>query len=209
MSLPTLAVPDDIALRLGRDLTDAESIRVPALLADASAQIRRYCRRDFLLHTDESAILYGHDSIILLPQYPVQSVSSVVAIGGGMGLPNVPIPWYTFDGVRKIRIDPGHGIINLPEIWWTSDLYPGTFEIVYSYGYETVPDDVVMVCANAALSVLTAPTMAAGLIGETIGPYSYRLERSGGGVAVALNAGDLAALADYRVKTGTIITSLR
>lgn len=209
MSLPTLAVPDDIALRLGRDLTDAESIRVPALLADASAQIRRYCRRDFLLHTDESAILYGHDSIILLPQYPVQSVSSVVAIGGGMGLPNVPIPWYTFDGVRKIRIDPGHGIINLPEIWWTSDLYPGTFEIVYSYGYETVPDDVVMVCANAALSVLTAPTMAAGLIGETIGPYSYRLERSGGGVAVALNAGDLAALADYRVKTGTIMTSIR
>jgi hypothetical protein len=209
MSLPTLAVPDDIALRLGRDLTDAESIRVPALLADASAQIRRYCRRDFLLHTDESAILYGHDSIILLPQYPVQSGPSVVAIGGGMGLPNVPIPWYTFDGVRKIRIDPGHGIINLPEIWWTSDLYPGTFEIVYSYGYETVPDDVVMVCANAALSVLTAPTMAAGLIGETIGPYSYRLERSGGGVAVALNAGDLAALADYRVKTGTIITSLR
>lgn len=209
MSLPPLATPDDIAARLGRDLTDAENQRAPVLLADASAQVRRYCRRDFLQHTDESVILYGHDSEILLPQYPVQSVTSVTAIGGGMGLPNVPIPWYTFDGVRKIRIDPGHGIINLPEIWWTSDLYPGTFEIVYSYGYEIVPDDVVMVCANAALSVLTAPTMAAGVIGETIGPYSYRLERGGGGVAVALTSADLAALKDYRITAGTIMTRLR
>ena len=209
MSLPPLATADDIAARLGRDLTDAENLRVAALLGDASAQIRRYCRRDFLLHVDEPAVLFGHDSLILLPQYPVQSVTSVTAIGGGMGLPNVPIPWYTFDGIRTIRIDPGHGIINLPEIWWTSDLYPGTFEVVYSFGYEAVPDDVVMVCANAALSVLAAPTLAAGVIGETIGPYSYRLERSGGGVAVALTQGDLAALKDYRVTSGTIMTSLR
>lgn len=209
MSLTPLATADDIAARLGRDLTDAEELRAPALLGDASAQIRRYCRRDFLLHADESVTLFGHDSLILLPQYPVQSVTSVTAIGGGMGLPNVPIPWYSFDGIRTIRIDPGHGIINLPEVWWTSSLYPGTFEIVYSYGYTTVPDDVVMVCANAALSVLTAPTLAAGVIGETIGPYSYRLERSGGGVAVALTQGDLAALKDYRITSGTIMTSLR
>ena len=209
MSLPPLATADDIAARLGRDLTDAENLRAAALLSDASAQIRRYCRRDFLLHADESAIVFGRDSLILLPQYPVQSVTSVTAIGGGMGLPNVPIPWYTFDGIRTIRIDPGHGIINLPEIWWTSDLYPGTFEIVYSFGYASVPDDVVMVCANAALSVLTAPTLAAGVIGETIGSYSYRLERSGGGVAVALTQGDLAALKDYRVTSGTIMTQLR
>ena len=209
MSLTPLATADDIAARLGRDLTDAENLRAPALLADASAQIRRYCRRDFLLHVDEEVTVYGHDSEILLPQYPVQSVTSVAAIGGGMGLPDVPIPWYTFDGVRKIRIDPGHGIINLPEIWWTSDLYPGTFRIVYSFGYDEVPEDVVMVCANASMSVLTAPTLAAGVIGETIGPYSYRLERSGGGVSVALTQGDLAALKDYRTTSGTIMTRLR
>ena len=209
MSLPPLATADDISARLGRALTDAEATRAVPLLGDASAQIRRYCRRDFLLHVSEPVVLYGHDSEILLPQYPVQEVISVTAIGGGMGLPNVPIPWYTFDGIRKIRIDPGHGIINLPEVWWTSDLYPGTFEIVYSYGYQAVPDDVIMVCANAALAVLTAPTMAAGVIGETIGPYSYRLERGGGGVAVALTSADLAALKDYRVTESTIMTRLR
>lgn len=209
MSLPTLATSDDIASRLGRPLTEPESIRAPLLLADASAQIRRYCRRDFLLHVNEAVTLHGTDSIIKLPQYPVQSVGSVTAIGGGMGLPDVPIPWFTFDGIQTIRIDPGHGIINLPEIWWTSDLYPGTFKVVYSYGYPEVPDDVVMVCANAALNVLMAPTMAAGVIGETVGPYSYRMERSGGGIAVALTQADLAALTDYRLKQGTIMTTLR
>jgi hypothetical protein len=209
MSLPPLATPDDISARLGRPLTDAEATRAVPLLGDASAQIRRYCRRDFLLHVSEEVVLYGRDSLILLPQYPVQSVESVTAIGGGMGLPDVPIPWYSFDSIRTIRIDPGHGIINLPEVWWSSSLYPGTFRIVYSYGYETVPDDVNMVCANAALSVLTAPTMAAGVIGETIGPYSYRLERGGGGVAVALTSADLAALKDYRITETTIMTQLR
>jgi hypothetical protein len=209
MSLPPLATADDISARLGRALTDAEATRAVPLLGDASAQIRRYCRRDFLLHVDEEVVLFGHDSLILLPQYPVQSVSSVVAIGGGMGLPDVPIPWYTFDSIRTIRIDPGHGIINLPEVWWTSSLYPGTFRIVYSFGYTAYPDDVNMVCANAVLGVLTAPTMAAGVIGETIGPYSYRLERGGGGVAVALTSADLAALKDYRITETTIMTQLR
>src|ERR1700691_6664503 len=99
MSLPPLATADDISARLGRALTDAEATRAVPLLGDASAQIRRYCRPDFLLHVSESVVLYGHDSEILLPQYPVQEVISVTAIGGGMGLPNVPIRRNTFDGV--------------------------------------------------------------------------------------------------------------
>ena len=208
-ALPPLASVDDVASRLGRDVSEQEAIRLEPLLADASAQIRRYCRRDFRMHTAETQTLYGHDSEIWLPGRPALSVQSVVAIGGGMGLPDVPIPWFTFDGVQTIRVDPGHGIINLPEIWWTSDLYPGTFKVTYSFGDSEVPDDVVMVCANAALSVLTAPTAAAGVIGETIGPYSYRLERGGGGVSVALTAADLAQLKDYRGGVHTLHARLR
>ena len=209
MALPPLASVDDVASRLGRDVTEQEAIRLAPLLADASAQIRRYCRRDFLMHTDETQTLFGHDSEILLPGRPAQSVSSVVAIGGGMGLPDVPILWYTFNGVQTVRIDPGHGIINLPEIWWAEDIYPGTFNVTYSWGDAEVPDDVNMVAANAALSVLTAPTAAAGVIGETIGPYSYRLERGGGGVAVALSAADLMLLKDYRGGVQTLQARLR
>ena len=42
-----------------------------------------------------------------------------------MGLPDVPIPWWSFDGVQTIRIAPGAGIINLPEIWWDAGRLPG------------------------------------------------------------------------------------
>jgi hypothetical protein len=207
-ALPPLATPDDVAARLGRDLTETEAIRLEPLLADASAQIRRYCRRDFLMHTAETQVLYGHDSEITLPGRPVQSVQSVVLDGGGT-LPDIPIPWFQFDGVQTIRIGSGIGIINLPEAWAEAGEYPGTYKVTYTFGYSEVPDDVNMVCANAALSVLTAPTAAAGVVGESIGPYSYRLERSGGGVAVALNAADLAVLKDYRGGVRTLQARLR
>jgi hypothetical protein len=207
-SLPPLAQVTDVSARLGRNVTAAEVARLDALLADASAQIRRYCRRDFLLHTEETQTLYGHDSEIWLPQYPVQDVSSVVAIGGGMGLPDVPIPWFTFDGIRTIRFERGIGIINLPEVWWDYE-YPGTYYVTYSFGYTSVPDEVVMVCANAALGVLTAPTSAAGVVAETIGAYSYKLEAGGGGVAVSLSQADLAILKDFRNTVQTIQARLR
>ena len=209
MALPPLASVDDVASRLGRDVSEQEAIRLAPLLADASAQVRRYCRRDFLYNTAETQTLYGHDSEIWLPGRPAASVQAVVAIGGGMGLPDVPIPWWSFDGVQTIRISPGAGIINLPEIWWTSDLYQGTFKVTYTWGDVEVPDDVNMVTANAALGVLTVPTAAAGVIGETIGPYSYRLERGGGGVSVSLTAADLIQLKDYRGGVHTLHARLR
>jgi hypothetical protein len=214
MSLPPLATPDDIAARLGRELTQAEAIRAPVLLADASAQIRRYCRRDFLQHVSETGIFRAHDSEILLPDQTTTEVSAVVAVGsdfgGGVDLPDIPITWYIYDGIDRIRVDVGTDfIINLPYIYWDSDLYPQTFKVTRTYGYASYPDDVNMVCAVAAMSVLTAPTQAAGVIGETVGPYSYRMERSGGGVAVALTAADLAQLKDYRLTAGTVMTRLR
>jgi hypothetical protein len=207
-ALPPLASVDDVAARLGRDVTETEAIRLVPLLADASAQIRRYCRRDFLMHTSETQILYGHDSEILLPGRPAQSVATVVLNGGGT-LPDLPVPWFTFDGVQTIRIHGISGIINLPEAWADAAEYPGTYKVTYTWGDTDVPDDVVMVCANAALSVLTAPTAAAGVIGETIGPYSYRLERGGGGVSVALSAADLSQLKDYRGGVQTLQARLR
>ena len=82
-ALPPLASVDDVASRLGRDLSQQEAIRLEPLLADASAQVRRYCRRDFLQHDAEEQVLYGHDSEILLPGRPVVSVQSVTATAAG------------------------------------------------------------------------------------------------------------------------------
>lgn len=207
-SLPPLASMSDVADRLGRDLSDSEGARLRPLLGDASAQIRRYCRRDFAMHTGETQILNGHGGEIYLPGRPAQSVSAVVLNGGG-NLPDLPVPWWTFDGIQTVRVTPGHGIINLPEAWDDIGDYPGTWKVTYTWGDTECPDDVRMVAANAALSVLTAPTAAAGVIGETIGPYSYRLERGGGGVSVALSAADLALLKDYRDGVATLQARLR
>lgn len=210
MSLPPLATPDDIAARLGRSLTDSEQVRVTPLLQDASAQVRRYCRRDFMLHTGETQILRGYDSEIHLPDKSTTAVHSVTAIGGGDGVPDLPITWFTFDGIDKIRFDPGRWLINMPEIWWEQDdVYPGTYRVVRDYGYPEVPDEVIAVVAVAVIGVMTAPTQAAGLIGETVGPYSYRLERAGGGAGIALSQADLASLSDFRPSVGTVQTRLR
>ena len=195
--------------RLGRDVTEQEAIRLEPLLADASAQIRRYCRRDFQQHTNETQVLNGYDSEIWLPGRPVLSVSAVALDGGG-SLPDLPVVWFSFDGIATVRLGSAAGVINLPEAWGEAGSYPGTYKVTYSWGYpDGPPDDVVMVCANAALSVLTAPTAAAGVVGESIGPYSYRLERSGGGVAVALSAADLMLLKDYRGGVQTLQARLR
>jgi hypothetical protein len=207
-ALPPLASVDDVASRLGRDLSQQEAIRLEPLLADASAQVRRYCRRDFLRHVDDVLLLRAQDGEIVIPSGPVESVSGVVAVGGAAGVPDVPV-WWTFDGIDRVRVEACSAAINLPEAWGDSDAYPGTYRVTCTHGPAEVPDDVVMVVANAALSVLTAPTAAAGVVSEQIGPYSYRLEKGGGGVAVSLSQADIAQLKDYRGGVRTLQARLR
>jgi hypothetical protein len=211
-STAPLATADDVASRLGRDLTDSEAIRAEVLLADASALIRRYCRQDFLHHVAEVIpAQYGRNGEIRLSERPVQSIQSVTAIGAPqLGLPNLPVPWYTFDGVDTIALDPGWGsIINLPAVWWTDAAYPGTFDVIATFGPPDIPPEVTMVAANEVIGILTAPTQGAGVIGETIGPYSYRMERSGGGLMVALTQAGKESLADFRGGEGTTMLRLR
>lgn len=200
MALPPLAIVDDITNRLGRLLNETEQQRVPWLLFDASTQIRRYCRKDFLFHEGDVIDIKGDGACLKLPYRPVTEVTSVVAISGRADLPDIPVSWYLFDGVDEISIAEASasGVVNLPEAWYDFGAYPGTFRVTYSHGYSAYPDEVVSVCANAVIAVLLAPTMAAGVIGESVGPYSYRLERSGGGASVSLAAGDIAMLADFR-----------
>lgn len=211
--LPPLATTDDLVARLGRPLTSVEANRAEALLRDASVIIRNHCSsKDFLWHPGDVQRLRMVDSEIKLPGRPITAVASVVAIGSpSMGLPNVPLPWFHFDGIDTVRVDPGsNGIINLPEAWWEySDLYV-TADVTYDHGFQDgFPDDVVGVCAWGVIGTLTAPSMAAGLIGESIGPYSYRLERTGGGMQVALSQADLKTLDKYRDRQGTSTVRLR
>lgn len=203
-----LATPNDVVARLGRPLDESEELRVPAILADLSADVIGYCRQDFQVHTQEHQVLYCTDGEITLqrPVITAPGPGQVVLIGGAPGLPDFPVPWFTFDGIDRVRIGSGmSAIINLPEAWSVGAPWAGTARLTYSWGYaDGVPNDVKSVIANACIGLVTAPTQAAGLIGETIGPYSWRAERTGGGIAVSLKQADLDRLKDYRNNVRTI-----
>lgn len=195
--MAALATVEDLKARLGRELTEAEQARAEALLADASAMIRAYTGQEFDLVEDDEVVLRVQSGVVRLPQRPVTAVTSVVAIGGD-GVPDVAIVDYIFDGIDQIRIGEGSFVINLPAIWWDDDGYPGTFRITYSHGYQNPPADVVAITCGMVLRTLTAPTMAGGVTGETIGSYSYRLDSAGAGTAVVLSGDDRKALTRYR-----------
>lgn len=195
--MTALATTDDLAARLGRVLSGTEQVRAGALLDDASALIRAYTGQTFTQVVGDVAVLRVQGGIVRLPQRPVTAVTSVVAIGGD-GVPDVTVMDYVFDGIDQIRVGEGSFIINLPEVWWDDDGYPGTFRVTYSHGYAQVPGDVIAVACGMVLRTITAPTTSGGVTGETIGSYSYRLETADTGLSVMLGQTERQALARYR-----------
>jgi hypothetical protein len=206
------ALADATALeaRLGRPLTTPEADRATALLADASAMVRAYTRQDFTQVDDETVVLRSQQGEIRLPQRPVLSVTTVVAIGAG-GAPDLPVVGWMWDGLDIVRLFPNSPIINLPELWYEDDVdaYPGTYRVTYSHGVTQVPPDVAAVVAGMVLRTLTAPTMAGGVTGETIGPYSYRTDGTGVGTAVMMSEADRQNLKRYRRGQGMSMVRFR
>jgi hypothetical protein len=207
-----LASISDLSDRLGRPLTAAEEARAQALLQDASAKVRSYTKQAFTRTDGETVVVRAQQGEIRLPQRPVLNVTSVVAIGAG-GAPNLPVVGWFWDGLDIIRISTDSPTINLPERWYEEDVdaYPGTYRVIYDHGAAQVPDDVVGIVARMVLRTLTAPTMAGGVTGETIGPYSYRTDGSGIGTAVVMTDEDRRELADagYRPKAGMSMARYR
>jgi hypothetical protein len=208
----SLASVSDLEDRLGRPLLPAETGRAEALLADASALVRSFTGRSFSRVDDDTVVLRAQQGEIRLPQTPVIGVTSVVAVGSG-GAPDLPVVGWRWDGIDIIRTSTDSPAINMPELWLDDDVdcYPGTFRIVYSHGDAQVPADVVAVVARMSLRTFTSPTMAGGVTGETIGPYSYRTDGSGVGTGVAMTDDDRRALQDagYRRKSGMTMVRWR
>lgn len=192
-----LASATDLEARLGRPLTDPEALRVPALLVDASSKVRRYCRQTFDTVTDEVVVLRDQDGEIRLPQRPVLNVSNIVALGGN-GLPPVQLIDWLWDGLDLIRLGSGNVVINLPEVWWDEDGYPGTYQVTYSHGPGAVPDEIRAVVCAMVNRTITNPTMVGGVKSETVGHYNYQLDAAGGGLSVTMTPADQAELKDFR-----------
>lgn len=203
--LDPLATMEDITARLGRDLTDAEAARVVALLASASARVRAWCRQTFTYVADDVQVLRAQGGTIRLPQRPVGDVTAVVALGSN-STPDVTLTAWSFDGIDVVDVSCcASAIINLPEAWYDNTAYGDTYRVTNSHGWQTPPDDVVDVVASMAIRALTAPSMAGGVVSETIGTYSYRLDSADGGVAVRLTDDDKAALDHYRPKRNGVL----
>ena len=207
-ALPSLATPDDVVGRLGRQLNQLESARVDAMLQDGSAIIRRYARYDFAWHDIETKTFRGDNGTIKLPTRPNTTIEGIVAISGIPGVPNLPVYWYVFDGIDTITIPaPWYsGIVNLPAYWYRMFWMSESFEVTRNYGDVSVPPEVVAVLCAAISSELSTPTQSATLYAESVGSYSYTMRRtSGAGFNAALiDAGMKDVLVDYRQRHGTI-----
>jgi hypothetical protein len=216
-SLPSLATPDDIVARIGRNLNQVEAARVDAMLQDGSAIIRRRARNTFVYTASDTITISAPDGIIILPGRPIHNVIAVVARSGNDNVPDVPVTWFIFDGVDTVTIpEPSQsGIINLPEYWYEVPWYSHSYDTEYEHGYQDVPADIKGLLCSAIISELSTPTMSASLQSETIGAYSYNMRRgtSGSGSGGGASAGIYAALrdfgmdeilGDYRYKVGSI-----
>ena len=202
-TLPSLATPDDIVARLGRNLNQMEAARVNAMLQDGSAIIRRRARESFMMMEDDTISIIADAGIIVLPKVPVISITSVTAMSGMASVPNMLVTWFRFDGIDEILVPEPimSGVINLPAFWYNAIWTRQSFQVVYTHGYSYVPAEIVGLLCGAIISELATPTMSATIQSESIGAYSYSMRRSyrgtgsgGGGGAMA---GMYAALADY------------
>lgn len=201
VELPSLATPDDIVARLGRNLNQVEAARVDAMLKDGSAIIRRRAQDPFTYVANDFITISASDGIIVLPGRPVYNVISVVARSGVGSVPNMPVTWFIFDGIDQVTIpEPSHsGIINLSSFWYDVEWYCHSYDVVYEHGYVTVPEEIKGLLCNAIISELATPTQSATIQSESIGAYSYSMRRSysAGVSGSAAMAGIYAALRDF------------
>jgi hypothetical protein len=200
-----LADPSALEARLGRTLTTAEEARAEALLEDASGLVIGYTGQRFTAVVDDVMVIRSDNGIIVLPNGPVTSVTSVTALGFN-GAPDIAVVGWTWDRLNTIVLaDWASTVINLPEVFvdHMNEMTP-TYAVVWSHGYAIVPADVVSVVCGMTLRTLTSPTMRGGVTSETVGPYSYRLDVADGGTVVRMTDEDRQVLARYRVTVAAL-----
>lgn len=191
MSLPALAEVSDVEARLGRDLTDSEAIRLPVLLADASAKVRNFTGQEITERESTDRVrITARDGHVRLPQYPVTAVASVISVESSIAIPffwdgitlwgwgrfpqsNIEAPFYN----RARR----HGVV---------------VDATYTHGFADVPDDIVALVCQVAARALGSPADQSGITTESMEGYTYTL-----GAAAA--AGGLGLLpAEKEILTG-------
>jgi hypothetical protein len=201
-----LATQADLEARLGRDLTDDEEARAPALLADASALVRDFTRQNFTAVTGDAIVLRPVGVLLRLPQRPVTAVTSVSVVAPD-GTSTTPMTGWSWDGRDKVDLTWGEFHPDWSTAAWRDRSIPDTYQVVYDHGDTTVPAIVVATVCAMALRTLLSPSMTAGMVAERIGSYNYQLQQGGGapGATVTMTDADEKAVRRYGPRrAGTI-----
>jgi hypothetical protein len=194
-----LATPLDVAARLGRDLTQAELLRLPALLQDASAKVRNYTGRTFT-QAETTVRLRVNNGRVKLPQRPVVSITSVKMLNRDGTVGTTLAGWF-WDGLAEIATASPSQIANGP--WFPNDRYR-IVEVTYTHGYSTVPADVLAVVCSIATRALGRKPEDAGLTSESIGggDYTYTVGSAGAAGPLGMLPDERDALDVYRQQAG-------
>lgn len=182
--LPLLAEPADFADRRGVtvDLNDPQAL---AYLADASAFFRSYTGQQITrVEADEQELFGTWDDVLRLPQLPVTEVTDV-------GIRYVGEDEVTdYEDWRVTR----RGRLRRYGGWGGPD---AIVSVVYTHGFEEVPDDVRRCVASIAHRVISNPN---DVIGETIGSYEvvYAQQAATGKTPVGLSVREQFILDKYQ-----------
>lgn len=150
--MPAFATHDELAARLGIELTVEEETRADALLELASAVIQEEAGQVIERVEDDVLTLRGVPSRRLrLPERPVESVSGVVLAGETLDEGD---HWY-LEGDELVRTGPVFGF--WPSIGYGFGNPDQELVITYTHGFATIPGAIKAVCLEAVVRVWVNP----------------------------------------------------
>lgn len=186
MALPPFATAAELAATMQAPV-DAAAAELA--LASASAVIRRWTRQTITRVVDDKVQLRVIDcGELVLPQRPVVSVSEVTVHA-------LTLNDWVLSGDRLLRTGGWH---RLPGTTTYPD--PGLVQVIYTHGWDEIPDDVRAVCLDLASSTLANPSM---LRQEAIDDYTRTFAAESLGLG-GLSDAHKAMLGDYRRRIGTV-----
>jgi len=190
------ATADDLATLLRASFDASQEEAADLLLAGVTGAMQRAAGgQQIALVSNDTVTLQGTwDRELILPQWPVVSVSAVSVNGG----PVAAGTWFLTGTGKLYR---GYlPVFNGPSDWG-GDLYLSSWlgptaavVVTYTHGIDPVPPDIKLMCLTAASRAFLNPE---GITGETIGNYSYTMQVDPGGAGTLLTESDQAALAEY------------
>jgi hypothetical protein len=179
---------------MGRQVTEAESARILALLEDVSAVVRQYTGRQFAVGTG-TVRRRAKNGVIRIGERPVTAVTTVADVDGN----DVTFEW---DGLDVVKVWPAAGLDWFEREW--GGTATGVYDVTYTAGSNTVPAAVRAVVCQMVGRALGLPPDESGKQSENITGYGY----SNGVAAAAGSAGMLnderAVLDRYRRVGATI-----